>query len=283
MSLSQLAQEHNLPRVGGRPPLGAYLAEVWTRRTFIFKMAMYRIRSNFEANRLGLLWLVLRPIVNATIYGLIFGVIQGGSRPADYSVYVVVGVFFWEFFQGCLIQGSRAITGNRNLVQSLAFPRMTLPLSIWMEQMISFGIMLCVLAPILMIFGHFPTLSWLAVIPLLLLYAMFNAGVALIAARVTVHVTDFAELLPYVSRILFYTSGVLFAVDKILVGHPKLIMIYDFYPIYQVLKMARSFLYGGADTAFPATYWLFLSLSAVLTLIFGIVFFWSAEERYGRE
>lgn len=282
MSLSQLAEEHNLPWVGGRPPLGQYVAEVWRRRTFIFKMASYRIRSNLENNRLGILWIVLRPIVNAAIYGLIFGLIQTSAQKGpSYAASVVVGVFFFELFQGCLLQGARAIRGNQNLVQSLAFPRMTLPLATWVEQMISFGIMLVVLVPILMLFGHFPNWGWLMMIPLVALYAMFNAGIALIAARLTVHVSDLVELLPYVSRILFYSSGVLFNVDNVLNSHPSLKPVFDFYPIYIVLKMARHYLYGG--NSFPAVFWLVLTLAAVVTLVFGVIFFWAAEERYGRE
>ena len=78
MSLSQIAQEHGLHRVGARPPLFRYLSEVWRRRAFVVTMARYRLRSTFEQNRLGIVWVVLRPLINALIYGLIFGVLQGG-------------------------------------------------------------------------------------------------------------------------------------------------------------------------------------------------------------
>ncbi len=72
-------------------------------------------------------------------------------------------------------------------------------------------------------------------VPLLALYTLFNAGVAMIAARLTVHVRDLTQVLPFISRILFYTSGVLFDVNKIFAEHPWVIRLYDFYPIYQVL------------------------------------------------
>lgn len=283
MSLSHLADEHHLPRVGARPPLTKYLKEAWQRRAFVWYLAVYRIRSRFESNRLGIVWVVLRPLINALIYGLIFGLVLAGYRQPHYAEYVVVGVFFWEFFTLCLIQGAKAITGNRNLVQSLAFPRITLPAATWMEQLITLAIMLVALGPILMLFGHRPTWGWLMIIPLALIYAIFGFGVALIAARLTVHVSDLTEILPFVARILFYASGVIFNIQQVLETHPLILEIYNFYPIYQVMRIARHYLIGGPAYDYPPVYWVYLSIAAIATLVFGLIFFWSAEERYGRE
>jgi len=281
MSLSQLAREEGLHRVGARPPLGRYLAEVWSRRDFVLTMAGYRLRSGLELNRLGMAWVVLRPILNALIYGTIFGLLQSSNRPPNYAAFVVVGVFFFEFFQGCFNEGSKSITKSRNLVRSLAFPRITLPLAVAIEKFIGFLAMLVVLVPILAVFGHYPRVEWLLVVPIVLLFLLFNAGVALFAARLTVHVADLSQLLPFVSRVLFYTSGVLFSVDRILASYPWAVRLYDFHPLYQVLQMARHYLIDGA--AFPSHYWIFFSLTSVVVFVSGALFFWVAEERYGRD
>ena len=144
-----------------------------------------------------------------------------------------------------------------------------------------FLVMLGVLIPILAVFGFYPRWDWLLIIPLVLLFALFSTGVAFITARLTVHVSDLSQLLPFVSRLLFYSSGVLFAVDKILVAHPWALRMYDFYPLYQALKIARHHLMGAA--AYPHYYWAMFAASAVLTFVVGAVFFWRAEERYGRD
>lgn len=281
MSLSQLARESGLHRVGARPPLRKYLAEVWSRRDFVVTMAGYRLRSGLELNRLGMGWVVLRPILNAVIYGTIFGLLQSGNRPPDYAVFVVVGVFFFEFFQGCFNEGSKSITKSRSLLRSLAFPRITLPLAVAIEKFIGFVAMLVVLVPILALFGHYPRVEWLLLIPIVILFLIFNSGVTLIAARLTVHVADLSQLLPFVSRVLFYTSGVLFSVDRILASYPWAVRLYDFHPLYQVLQMARHYLSGG--TTFPSHYWLLFSLTALVVFVGGLLFFWVAEERYGRD
>lgn len=281
VSLPQVARDAGLHRVGARPPLGAYLREVWTRRAFITTMARYRMRAGLEQNRLGMLWIVLRPLLNAAVYGLIFGLLQAGNRPPNFVVFVVIGVFLFEFFQGCFNDGSKAITNNRALVQSLAFPRMTLPLAVVVERLLAFGITLVVLLPILLLFGHYPSWEWLMMLPLLLLFVLFSTGVALITARLTVHITDLSQLLPFISRILFYSSGVLFSVDVILADHEWALRIFDFYPLYQVLKIARFHLIDAA--AYPAYYWAVLAAASVVVLVVGCLFFWAAEERYGRD
>lgn len=280
MTAAEQAAAAGLHRVGGRPPLLDYLKQTWRRRDFAWAMARFRIEAGQQGNRLGMFWLVLRPTLNALIYGAIFGLLQGSLRPRDYPAYVVIGVFLFEFFSQSLTNGAKSITSNRSLVQSLAFPRLTLPVSVVMQQFMSLVPTLGVMALALVILGHPPTWSWLYLIPLLALFTLFNAGVAMIAARLTVHVADLTQVLPFVNRILFYTSGVLFAVDKVLAAHPWAIAAFDFHPLYQVLQIARADLMGGEHRP---EYWAFFAAWAVLVFVVGIVFFWAAEERYGRD
>lgn len=281
MSLADSAARAGLHRVGARPRFLDYLRSAWKRRSFAWAMARFRLEANQQSNRLGLLWLVIRPILNAAIYGVIFGLLQGNNRPPDYPAYVVIGVFLFEFFSTSLNSGARSITSNRSLVQSLSFPRITLPIAGVAQQFMSLVPMLGVLAVLLVLLGHPPEWNWLLMIPLLALYTLFNLGVAMIAARLTVHVADLTQILPFINRILFYTSGVLFAVDRILAAHPLIMAAYDFHPIYQVLQIARGELMRGAH--YPASYWGWLTLWSVLSFVGGLVFFWVAEERYGRD
>lgn len=281
MSLAEIAAAHGLHRVGARPHLWRYLAETWKRREFIVAMAQFRIRAGLEANRLGILWLVLRPSLNAIVYGVIFGLLQGDRRPPDYAAHVVIGVFLFEFFTQSLNNGARSITGNRALVQSLAFPRLTLPVAEVIEQFFSLLPSLAVLGILLPIMGHWPTWQWLLMIPLLALFTLFNTGVALFAARLTVHVRDLTQFLPFVSRLLFYTSGVLFDVSKIFEQWPWAVALYDFHPLYQVLQIARSALMG--NRGYDLAYWGYFSAWSLLFFVGGLLFFWVAEERYGRD
>lgn len=282
MSLADYADQHGLHRVGARPRLWSYLKQSWDRRDFPIAMARFRIQASQERNRLGLLWLVLQPSLNAVVYGLIFGLLQtAANRPPDYAAFVVIGVFLFEFFSKSLSNGAKSITGNRALVQSLAFPRLTLPVAVVLENFMALVPMLGVMVLALLVLGHPPAWDWLLMVPLLALYTLFNTGVAMIAARLTVHVRDLTQILPFVNRILFYTSGVLFAVDRILRDHPWAVALYDFHPLYQVLQIARGLLMNQGH--YEPQYWIFFGLWSVVVFVVGLLFFWVAEERYGRD
>lgn len=271
-----------LHRVGARAPFFAYLRQAWERRDFAFEMARSRIQASNQKNRLGMLWIIFQPTMNAVMYGVIFGLLQGDRRPPNFASFVVIGVFLFQFFSSSMNQGAKSITGNQSLVQSLSFPRITLPLSTVMEQFLSLMPMLGVMFIYVMILGETPALSWLLVIPLVAILAVFSVGVALVTARLTVHIRDLTHLLPIFTRLLFYTSGVLFSVDRILEKLPWMVRLFDYHPVYQTLQIARGAILESV--AMPSMQsWLVLSVWAVLMAAFGVVFFWAAEERYGRD
>ena len=123
--------------------------------------------------------------------------------------------------------------------------------------------------------------DWLLMIPVVLLLTSFNFGVAMIMARIGAQVQDINKLLPFAVRILFYTSGIFFSVDRRLVGYPEVLAVLRFNPIYDFIELARGLLVDG----YKVTPFLWLTATgwAVVTLIVGVLFFWKAEERYGRE
>jgi teichoic acid transport system permease protein len=280
VDIADVAAAHGLHRIGGRPPLGEYLKSTWSRRDFIFTMASFRMRASLETNRLGVFWLLLNPVLDALFYGVLFALLIGRERPGGYGAYVIIGVFLFHFFSKCLTQGSRSITSHRALVQSLAFPRISLPLAEVCQQFLSLLPCLGLMVVLLPFMGHWPDWDWLLFIPLMVLYVMFNTGVTLIAARLTVHIRDLTQVLPFISRILFFASGTLFDVSQIFEKYPWVITIYDFYPLYQVLTLARGMFMGEAVAPF---YWISLTIWAVAVFVGGLLFFWVAEERYGRD
>jgi teichoic acid transport system permease protein len=283
VSVAEFAEREGLTRVGGRPPLRQYLAEVWRRREFIIALARFRITAENQLNRLGMAWVVLRPLINAAIYGLIFGVIMGAAgRPEDFIEFLIIGVFMFEFFSSSFTSGAKSITANSALVQSLDFPRMALPLSTIVQRFLQFVPMLGVVGILVTIGGHYPSLRWLALIPLALVFFIFNTGLALITARLTVHLQDLSQLLPFITRIIFYTSGIFFSIEQRFEDHPQVVKAAGIIPIHEFLTLGRWIFLGGADNPPHPEFWLYSSLWAIGVLAIGTVFFWRAEERYGR-
>jgi teichoic acid transport system permease protein len=280
MTVADEAEKYGLHRVGARPTLVNYLKETWQRREFIYELAKARVQSQNQRNRLGIVWIVLKPTFNALMYGFIFGILQGGSRGIDYPVFVVIGVFLFEFFSTSMTGGAKAITGNNALVQSLSFPRLALPVAQITQNVLTLMPMVVVMFIYALILGTTPKWSWLTIIPIIALFTVFNLGVALICARITVHVRDFTQILPLISRVLFYTSGVLFSAERLLSHWPWMIAIFDVHPVYQTLQLARGMIMNVSE--YDSWAWWVLTAWAVVTLLVGLLYFWKAEERYGR-
>ncbi len=272
-----------LTRVGGRPPLGAYLAQVWQRRGFVTALARYRIEAENGRNRLGLGWVVLRPLINAGIYGAVLGLLLRTNRDVDDFVpFLVIGVFMFEYFSTCFTNGSRAITANAALVQSLSFPRMALPLAAVVQRFLQLVPMVVIMAVVAVAWGNPPDVGWLLLVPLLALFTCFNLGLTLVMARLTVHSRDLTQVLPFVSRLFFYTSGIFFSIEARFPEGSLVRSVADGQPIHEFLTLARAILLDGPGYAMPWEYWGFAALWSLGLLAVGVVFFWAAEERYGR-
>ncbi len=282
MSLADFAAQRGLKRVGARPPLNAYLVEVWHRRQFIYSLSKFRIEAENQRNRLGIGWVVLKPMLNAVVYGVVFGILQGDSKPENFVQFLIIGVFMYEFFSTSLAAGTKSITGNYALVQSLSFPRMVLPLSAITQRLLQFIPSVVIMLLLNMAMGEVPRFQWLLLLPLIALYYLFNVGVGLITARLTVHFRDLSQLIPFITRLFFYTSGIFFSIEKIFGSYPRIMRFFDFQPLHEFMSLARGILISTDEYKVDPMYWAYAAVWSVSIFVIGLSFFWVAEERYGR-
>ena len=118
MTLADDAARHGLHQVGGRPPLWKYLRDVWRRRDFIYSLSRFRLEAENSRNRLGMGWVVLKPLLSAGVYGAVFGLLLRTREGVDdFLAFLVIGVMLFEFFSTCLTTGAKSITKNADLVQ----------------------------------------------------------------------------------------------------------------------------------------------------------------------
>jgi teichoic acid transport system permease protein len=281
MSVEEYAGANGLQKVGARQPLFTYIKETLARVDFAYTMASYSNEAGNAKSRIGGWWNILLPTLQALTYGLIFGLILGKSRPDNYLPFLFTGVFLFSYVQGCFTNGAGAIVSRAGLVRSLSFPRVLLPLSVVIGQTLQLFPQLLVLAVILIAIQGTISVSWLMLIPLVALLFVFNFGVSTVMARITVHVQDLNKLVPFISRILFYSSGVFFTIERITDSHSIFAKIIQVNPIYEFLSLARGYLVKGYPV--DPNMWIAVTLWSFGLAAFGLVFFWSAEERYGRE
>lgn len=292
-----VARELGLHKIGARPRLRDYIKSLWARRQFLWTLSTAKAYAQNRDNYLGQLWNVLNPLLWAAIYGLIFGFLLGGRRgmtATEYIPFIVVGVFIFRYMGACMTSGAKAIQGNISLVRSLHFPRAIMPISIALSELIILLPGLAVMGAIVIAFGQGPSWSWLLFPAVVLLFWMFGTGLALIMSRLVVQVRDFANLLQFINRLLFYASGVIFPIDRFTdrfqelgIEWMQIIGLYQPFAVY--LTLARTSLteyevldeFGDPVSMLP--FWYLAIGYAILFLIVGFIFFWRAEERYGRD
>ncbi len=160
----------------------------------------------------------------------------------------------------------------------MAFPRILLPVASALEQFIEFLPSMGVMAVIVVAFGEPVLWTWLLVPPTLVLMTCFNLGVALIAARFTVHVRDVTQVIPLLTRLVFYLSGVFYSLELVLANRPRLLSAAQLNPVHDFITLVRNEVLGGGALAGKAL--VISAVAAAVMLLVGVVFFWQAEERY---
>lgn len=276
-----LAEEHGLARIGSRPALGAYIRSLWSRRYFIGVLATSRAYARNQNTYLGQLWALLNPLLWAGVYLFVFGVLLDTSRGVDNFIgFLVIGVFMFRFTSSSVTAGAKAITSNLALVRSLHFPRALLPMSIVLAELATLVPAVLVLCVIVLITGEPLTWSWLLFPVAVIVQWIFNTGFSFILARLVAQARDLLNVLPFVLRGLMYTSGVFFSIDHY-VGTGVLGSVLAYQPVAVYLTLARSCLLQ--DFPPDPLVWGFGVGWALLFAVGGFLFFWRAEEKYGRD
>lgn len=280
MSRSPAAPGDDLKPVVLRPGLGAYLKETWQRRDFAVAIAGGELRGQHMDSVLGSLWHVLNPLLLAGVYYLVFGVLLDISRGVEnYPAFIVIGVFVFHFSQKTIITGAGAVVSNEGLIRSIRFPRAILPLATVVGHSFAFIPAIAVMLAIVLATGEPARPSWLLLAPILALQSVFNLGAALIVARLTDLFRDIENVLPYVFRLAFYGSGVLYAPSRF-VDDPAVLAFFDLNPFFVFVSLARGPLLGEMAID-PLHVAVGVGWTLVL-LIGGFAFFRAGEDRYGR-
>ena len=222
-ALAALAAEYGLRPSAQRPTIGTYLSELGRRWNFIMGFATARNVAMYTEAKLGQLWQVLAPLLNAGVYFLIFGVIISSVSRAvpDFLAFLVTGVFVFSFTQRTFISTSKVITDSLPLIRALKFPRASLPLAYVMIELQQMLLSMAVLIVLVLIEGEPLSWHWLLAVPALALLTLFNAGIGMFAARTGARVNDFAQLLPFLMRTWLYLSGVIYSIQQFVVLHSQ--------------------------------------------------------------
>lgn len=275
-----LVSSSSLSTLRARPSLREYLHSLWKNRHFIASDARARSFSTGRGMFLGAAWIVLNPAIQVALYAFVFGFILKVDRGMENFIgFLIIGVILFGFIGEGLGAGVRLIQNSRGLLKSFNFPKATVAISKGLKSTVDNlpALLLAVVAALASQWWITPSWTAVLVLPLYILMQFFLTGVILIVGRLTAFVPDLGSLVTVITRILFFTSGVFWPIDRF-IHDPAVAQVVMGNPCYQFLDVARQLVLHGNIPNWKT--WAALSLWSFGAFIVGLIFFWRAEHRY---
>ena len=195
---------------------------------------------------------MLNPLFLGLTFLLVFGVILDTRRgDPNYIGFLLSGLFPFYFTMNALSAVPGSILSNAKLLTTQQFPRMLLPISAIIEGGIGFTFSLVPYFAIIGIFGGtWPGTHTLALPIVIAIHCLFNLGIALIVAQLTIPFRDIGEVIPFLTRLWLYTSPVIFPLDDRLKNVSEaLFQIFSLNPMASILDFYRFALMGRSMEA----------------------------------
>jgi len=230
---------------------------------------------------LGNVWHLLNPILSIATYFVIFGIMLQTDRGVEnFLAFLAIGVFVYQFTQKSTVSSARSLARNHNLIRSINFPRALVVLTTVFAEALAFLPGVVVFLAVAFAAGESPTLRWLALVPLFFLQIFFNAGIGFVAARANHAFRDLQNFLPFMFRLLFYGSGILFSVDAYLAarGAEEFRWLFYLNPIFDLVELYRWAVLGTSGAIGEVVV---LAIMTMVSFVFGFAWFRRAEATYG--
>lgn len=265
--------------------MGVY-ADVVRYRELFGSLFRRDLRAKYRGSVLGLGWSLLHPLVLMLVYLLVFSVLWRVAEVGaeDYWLFLLCGLPAWVFFATSSQAASRSLLENANLIRKVRFPRQLVPLSIVGTNLVSFAVMLGVVAALsLATRPEARGTVWL-VVPLGLLFACLVAGFALAVASLNALFRDVEHLLAALLLPWFFLTPILYSLEQL----PGV----DEYPLAAFLlhwvnfltppiEAMRAVLFAGEAPALADA--VYTACAAVAALAVGAVVFSRSDDRIATE
>lgn len=256
--------------------------DLWNYRDLLFLMVRRDFVAFYKQTILGPIWFFIQPVLTTLMYFLIFGTIANLSTDGiPKPLFYLAGVTCWSFFSESLIKISDTFIANTNIFGKVYFPRLVIPLSIVMSNLIRFGVQLILFV---LAWGYYlfftdyqvqPNLTLLLLPVVLLLMALQSLGLGIIFSALTTKYRDLRFLLTFGVQLLMFATPVVYPLSLASAKYKWLILANPFTSVIETFRYA--FMGSGTFS------WVALGYSSGVTLVIlivGILIFNSVEKNF---
>ena len=271
-----------IPHIALRPKTGWVsidLRELWQYRELLWILALRDIRVRYKQTALGVIWIILSPLITATVFTIIFsGLAKIPSDGIPYSLFAFSGILLFNLFSHCANSAVKSLVGNRHLISKIYFPRLIYPIAPILSGLLDFGIGAVFLAA-MAIFYH-AHISWLLLLTpgLVLMAILLGLSIGLWLGALNVQYRDIENLIPFLLQIWMYASPVVYPLSLARTQWPRGYYILQLNPLSGIIAAFRWAAFGGET---PPLLSLVLAPAAIaLTLVGGLFFFRRMERLF---
>jgi lipopolysaccharide transport system permease protein len=264
--------------------LNLHLKEVWQYRDLLGLLVRRDFVSFYKQTILGPLWFFIQPLFTTIIYTFVFGSLASISTDGlPQPLFYMAGITAWNYFSDCLNKTSTVFKDNANIFGKVYFPRLIMPLSIVVSNLVRFGVQLLLFVLLMAIYyfngAHFTITSYILLFPvLILLMALQGLGLGMIISAMTTKYRDLAFLVTFGVQLLMYATTVIYPLSTAISKYPKYAWIIECNPMTPIIEGFRLGFLGQGSFSWASLGYVSL-VTLILTLI-GLVIFNKVEKTF---
>lgn len=252
--------------------LHGMLSAGWRYRHFIRSSIRTDYRARFARSKLGGLWMIIHPLVNAAILALVLAEVMSAKLPGmagdkfAFALYLVAGMLAWSLFAEVITRCLTIFIDSGNLLKKLVFPRICLPLIVTGTALLNNVLLFGAILAIFGLLGRAPP-AQVAWIPVLMTIPLgLGLGFGLLLGVFNVFVRDIAQAVPVVLQLGFWFTPIAY-LPTLLPAH--LAPLLQLNPMTPVVQSYQNVMLFGIAPLWSALAWV---VALALALLFIVLF-----------
>ena len=260
------------------------LREIWDYRDLCSLFVKRNITTQFKQTILGPLWYIIQPTMTVIMYMVVFGGIAKISTDGlPQPLFYLSGVCLWQYFNDCLTKTSSTFTANAGIFGKVYFPRLIVPISNVISNLLRFAIQLGLFLAVYAVYqiwiipGQIHTNWYVLLLPLLVvMLAGLALGFGILFSSMTTKYRDMTLLLDYFVRLWMYATPVIYPLSTI--TNEKLRLVMSLNPLTGIVEAFKYGMLGEGQFSWTMLAYSFAFMIALLTV--GIVIFNRVQKNF---
>ena len=245
------------------------LGQIWTYRDLVYTFIRRDLVVQYKQTILGPLWYIVQPLLMTLMFTIVFGKIAKiSTNQVPPVLFYLAGITSWNYFSACLVATSEVFVANQAVFGKVYFPRIVVPLSIVISNMIKFAIQFLLFLSIYSYYYFTNTNvcpnAYILFLPLLILMmGGLSLGFGMLFSAFTTKYRDLKFLLAFGVQLWMYATPVIYPLSTISEKHRWLVVLNPMTSIVSTFKYA--FLGKGTFN------WYYLAYSFVFMIVLLLV------------